>query len=652
MTTQTERRANNKQGTFISVKTGFKSIFTDPRLANVTLRAVNLTTPILIHRDLLANLHAVRLCEEGVADADMPLFNQTFFNQCSYAVTRATGSGCAQFKASTNPSLATTLQLYEQHRPVTINKPERPTFMKDILNEAAQLAQTNFKNHISANFEGRTKLWLKRRLRNIPYVSQLPTARFGSWVRLLYWAGTTPATRAADLLPKYTSLAAPPTAAMSDLENLVNIMHAHIYELPVTDDSLANQSSKYLKWMYFILCEFQAVVDAAPAGQRLPKLFTLLPQKSNQTAFITISTTSLHKLLKEEGFQRVGSLSTKSCSEFTANADHWWGIFTSSFQFCQRINRQFKHRLSTDGVSVGVTTFNSKQTQPPPPAKSAKRKRNASRPSTWVQGLPANTPLTATRILGLDPGRNSLFTAVIHEGQATDSLQAPIPIKHQVLSWSRSRWQEASGIKHAKLMRELWLHDDPILQEDLLTTPTPKVSSTAAFGRHIHHRLTHLPAAVSHFGARKYRQLRWSRYMQKQRAMASMCNSITSGKSDTIVAYGDAKFACCGKGNEATPTTSLRKKLGKACKVYDVDEFRTSKLCCACHHAMAGMPLPSIERCRNDGDYSYSVRLCSNRGCERMMWNRDVNAAINMLKLFLAWTSGADKPSAFARTVH
>ena len=164
-----------------------------------------------------------------------------------------------------------------------------------ILNEAAQIAQTNFKNHISTNFEGRTKLWLKHRLRNIPYVSQLPTARFGSWVRLLYWAGTTPATRAADLLPRYTSLAAPPTAAMSDLENLVNIMHTHIYELPVTDDSLANQSSKYLKWMYFILCEFQAVVDAAPAGQRLPKLFTLLPQKSNQTAFITISTTSLHK---------------------------------------------------------------------------------------------------------------------------------------------------------------------------------------------------------------------------------------------------------------------------------------------------------------------------------------------------------------------
>ena len=132
MSTRTARRADNKEGTFITVKTGFKSIFTDPRLANITLKAVRLATPILIHRDLLANLHAVRLCEEGVEDADMPVFNQTFFNQCTYAVTRATGSRCEQFKPSTNTALATTLQLYEQYSPVTNNKPERPTFMKDV----------------------------------------------------------------------------------------------------------------------------------------------------------------------------------------------------------------------------------------------------------------------------------------------------------------------------------------------------------------------------------------------------------------------------------------------------------------------------------------------------------------------------------------
>ena len=35
-----------------------------------------------------------------------------------------------------------------------------------------------------------------------------------------------------------------------------------------------------------------------------------------------------------------------------------------------------------------------------------------------------------------------------------------------------------------------------------------------------------------------------------------------------------------------------------------------------------------------------------------MMWNRDVNAAINMLQLCLAWASGADKPHEFRRPVH
>ena len=67
-----------------------------------------------------------------------------------------------------------------------------------------------------------------------------------------------------------------------------------------------------------------------------------------------------------------------------------------------------------------------------------------------------------------------------------------------------------------------------------------------------------MAAAVARYGARNYRQLGWRRYMKKQRGIASMCHSIAGPRSsrtfkaDTLVAYGDAKFACCGKGNEAT----------------------------------------------------------------------------------------------------
>ena len=45
----------------------------------------------------------------------------------------------------------------------------------------------------------------------------------------------------------------------------------------------------------------------------------------------------------------------------------------------------------------------------------------------------------------------------------------------------------------------------------------------------------------------------------------------------------------------------------------------------------------------------YKVRLCDNTECHRMMWNRDVNGSINILKLLLSWLRGDSKPAAFLR---
>ena len=58
-------------------------------------------------------------------------------------------------------------------------------------------------------------------------------------------------------------------------------------------------------------------------------------------------------------------------------------------------------------------------------------------------------------------------------------------------------------------------------------------------------------------------------------------------------------------------------------------------------------------RGRSDrGPNSYSVRLCHNTACTRILWNRDVNAAINILRLFLDWVDGRAKPLQFCKAVH
>ncbi|DBB04692.1 TPA: hypothetical protein ACH3X1_012746 [Trebouxia sp. C0004] len=163
------------------------------------------------------------------------------------------------------------------------------------------------------------------------------------------------------------------------------------------------------------------------------------------------------------------------------------------------------------------------------------------------------------------------------------------------LSWSCSRWQEASGITFRLQKAELWISRKPALAAALKATPTAKVASSAQFLQHIRHRMQHTAAAQAHYGDRRHRQLRWGSFIKRQQAYSAICKTIGGGNSDTIVAYGDAKFSssCC-KGNPSTPTVSLRRKLGHCCQVYNTDEFRISKLCCACKTAMDGMPLPLL----------------------------------------------------------
>ncbi|DBB06983.1 TPA: Magnesium transporter NIPA4 [Trebouxia sp. C0004] len=107
--------------------------------------------------------------------------------------------------------------------------------------------------------------------------------------------------------------------------------------------------------------------------------------------------------------------------------------------------------------------------------------------------------------------------------------------------------------------------------------------------------MQHTAAAQARYGDRRHRQLDWRSFIKQQQAYSAICKTISGGNSDTIVAYGDAKFSssCC-KGNPSTPTVPLRRKLGHCCQVYNTDEFRTSKLCCACKTAMDGMPPPRL----------------------------------------------------------
>lgn len=158
-----------------------------------------------------------------------------------------------------------------------------------ILNAASLMARTNYGNHVATNFFSRTLRWIRLQLVQHLYFRNLEYSLVRSWAKLVCRAATEGTTNIWDLLPRYTSLAQPPAATMNYLEHLVATMH--LGPLPVTDLSLQRKPESYLPWLHLVLLDFHD----AQGEPHAPKLFTMLPQSSNHTQFITISSTSLHK---------------------------------------------------------------------------------------------------------------------------------------------------------------------------------------------------------------------------------------------------------------------------------------------------------------------------------------------------------------------
>ena len=71
-------------------------------------------------------------------------------------------------------------------------------------------------------------------------------------------------------------------------------------------------------------------------------------------------------------------------------------------------------------------------------------------------------------------------------------------------------------------------------------------------------------------------------------------------------------------------TKTWVKHLKRCATVVLVNEFHTSQLCAWCQKA-----LHQLKNC-------FRLKRCLNSDCNRDFWNRDVNAAINILNLFLA----------------
>lgn len=206
---------------------------------------------------------------------------------------------------------------------------------------------------------------------------------------------------------------------------------------------------------------------------------------------------------------------------------------------------------------------------------------------------------------------------------------------------------------------EKWLGQNPHIQQMNSGIPQSNGPSVIGFQMHIAYLLWRRDVLFGYYGTKRLRQQKWGVYIQKQRALEYICKKVTGGhdKANVTVAFGSARGPHM-KGCLPAPVKLLHKALQQRATVVDVDEFRTSVICSKCNHrgltgvrcskGMARDKYLAGKRANSNRFPLYDVRACQNPSC-RTVWNRNVNAARNMLEVYFSLFASGQRPVGFRR---
>jgi hypothetical protein len=177
----------------------------------------------------------------------------------------------------------------------------------------------------------------------------------------------------------------------------------------------------------------------------------------------------------------------------------------------------------------------------------------------------------------------------------------------------------------------------------------------------------HLPRqGASGVQMASWRLKRWHTWCNQQRALAGMANRLVSpgghkcSREDAVVGWGDKSAGsggCIRRHFGGAPNKQLRRAVAQRAQLWEVDEDMTSKLC---SHCAWQEPAPSKAACLlADGspECPGAWRWKQHTGCvhghgveQRLVWDRDVNAARNILQLLLLAAEGhTQRPLLFCR---
>jgi hypothetical protein len=240
------------------------------------------------------------------------------------------------------------------------------------------------------------------------------------------------------------------------------------------------------------------------------------------------------------------------------------------------------------------------------------------------------------KIVGLDPGKKSAATWVVHDPskqqkhrqwKGEEASHTTLEDRYESDSLRGGEWRFLSGQKQYTFKMNKRMTE---MCPEWRNVPTCKTHSVQRCLASYECQNSLWPQIKNAFFDESlwYSKQRMRKFCKRQSAMEEVVSRITGTRDkqkqrQVVVAYGDGDKNGTLRGTSPMMSSALFNKVRQSARVVVINEHNTSKLCSCCHQAM--------KQFRNQ----FRMKHCTNSDCIRNVWDRDINAAINILNLFL-----------------
>ncbi|KAG1698233.1 hypothetical protein DVH05_015221 [Phytophthora capsici] len=340
-------------------------------------------------------------------------------------------------------------------------------------------------------------------------------------------------------------------------------------------------------------------------------------------------------------------------------------------------------------------------TKKKPTKKKLKAPKELAEADTFAKELFKLGPEYSPKVLiGIDPGMRSLVTAVStghlprrrrqksRRGKHRHHQNRRGKRKERVVQISTREYRHLARFNDFAFYNENLKRREPWYASVIRAMPSFKTASYDVYFGHLQFLWKHLRFLLAFSAEQSFLRWRFTRDRAKMKAMDTLAKRIVP-KADkhVCIAYGDWSRRDGLKGHATGPVKGFVKALKRRATVIPMDEYRTSITCSCCHKRLRQSRLfnnlnrkkdeadvrlkehPSLKEAKEIAEMAKfqnpklankkivlkctrNVLRCTNSRCKANFWNRDVNAARNMLELLrsgLKGKHGARRLRAFRR---